>query len=912
MKKIALVLPFTILLMAGSPSISQHANQRSENPMLLKPIRTIEGINEYQLKNGLKVLLFKDDSQSTVTVNITYLVGSRHEGRGEAGMAHLLEHMLFKGTPRYPDTKGILQDKGAFFNATTWYDRTNYFETLPASPENLQFALDFEADRMIHSWVRKADLDAEMTVVRNEFEMGENDPIGVLHDQIMSAAYQWHNYGKSTIGNKSDIERVPIENLQQFYRKYYQPDNAVLIVAGKFEENFALQQIEKLFGSIAKPARVLELSYTEEPPQDGAREIKLMRAGDVACTGVAYHIPAGSHPDYAAVRILADVLTNEPGGHLYKALVETGEASEIFGMTYALAEPGTFMVFAKPAVAKNIYKIEEKMLAKLEKDRKGAITQESVDRAKARILKNFKISLSNSKELALKLSESIAQGGFELYFWYRDQIKNVLVADVERVAKQYLIESNRTAGVFIPTKNAVRAQVPPTPNVALMLKDYRGSETLVIGEQFDATVDNIEKSTKRTTLKSGIKLALLPKQTRGDNIKAMLIFRFGTEKDLNGHNETLSLLPQVLSRGTKKRSYQDIQDKLDLLQSTMNIYGGSGATVISITSDRAHILAVLDLAAEVMQHPKFDKAEFTIVQKKELAGLEEGLTDPQTIGFNELARLQSPWPKASIHYVPTLEEKMKAVKKVKIEDLKKLYAEFYGASNLDVAFVGAFDAKQITAAMQENFGSWKSKKPYARINKPYLAAANEFKIMPTPDKQMAIVAMGTNLELQDDNPDYAAIRFANYVFGESMKSRLMNRLREKEGISYGAGSGVSASKYEPNASITMYAMASTENAAKALDLIQVEYETWLSKGVNADELSEGKQSFKSTLDNLLASDNYVVNTLSSNLENGRTFAYQAQLLERIQKLTQEDISVTLKKYLHKKPLSKVKAGDFKK
>ena len=184
--------------------------------------------------------------------------------------------------------------------------------------------------------------------------------------------------------------------------------------------------------------------------------------------------------------------------------------------------------------------------------------------------------------------------------------------------------------------------------------------------------------------------------------------------------------------------------------------------------------------------------------------------------------------------------------------------------------------------------------------------------MPTPDKQMAIVAMGTNLELQDDNPDYAAIRFANYVFGESMKSRLMNRLREKEGISYGAGSGVSASKYEPNASITMYAMASTENAAKALDLIQVEYETWLSKGVNADELSEGKQSFKSTLDNLLASDNYVVNTLSSNLENGRTFAYQAQLLERIQKLTQEDISVTLKKYLHKKPLSKVKAGDFKK
>jgi zinc protease len=715
MKKTAPILLNAILMIVGCPSIIQHVNQRSETPMALKdksslkPIRTIEGITEYQLKNGLKVLLFKDDSQSTVTVNITYLVGSRHEGRGEAGMAHLLEHMLFKGTPRYPDTKGILQDKGAFFNATTWYDRTNYFETLPASPENLQFALEFEADRMINSWVRKADLDAEMTVVRNEFEMGENDPIGVLHDQIMSAAYQWHNYGKSTIGNRSDIERVPVENLQQFYRKYYQPDNAVLIVAGKFEDNFALQQIEKLFGTIAKPTRALELTYTEEPAQDGSREIKLMRSGDVACTGVAYHIPAGSHSDYAAVRILADVLTNEPGGYLYKALVESGEASEIFGMTYALAEPGTFMVFAKPTVAKNVYKVEEKMLAKLEKDRKDAVTQESVDRAKARILKNFKLTLSNSKELALKLSESIAQGGFELYFWNRDQIKNVTVADVKRVAKQYLIESNRTAGVFIPTKNSVRAQVPPTPNVAEMLKDYRGSETQVSGDNFDATVDNIEKSTKRTTLKSGIKLALLPKQTRGENVKAMLIFRFGTEKDLKGHSEALSLIPQVLSRGTKNRNYQDIQDKLDVLQSTMSVYGGTGVTVISITSDRSNILEVLDLAAEVMQQPKFDETEFAIVQKKELAGLEEGLTDPQTIGFNELSRLQNPWPKSSIHYVQTLEEKMKAVKKVRIEDLKNLYAEFYGASNLDASFVGSFEAKQIEASMQKNFGGWKSK-----------------------------------------------------------------------------------------------------------------------------------------------------------------------------------------------------------
>src|SRR5882724_8953952 len=234
-----------------------------------KKTASVEGITEYHLDNGLRLLLFPDNSQSKVTVNMTVLVGSRQEGYGETGMAHLLEHMVFKGTPTHPKIPKELQEHGASFNGSTSNDRVNYFETLAATDENLEFAVSMEADRLVNSFIKREDLESEMTVVRNEFERGENSPAGVLGKRIAAAAYDWHNYGKSTIGNRSDIERVPVENLRAFYKKFYQPDNIILIIAGRFNEEKALGLAQKYFGTIPRPERKLDNTYTEEPAQDG-------------------------------------------------------------------------------------------------------------------------------------------------------------------------------------------------------------------------------------------------------------------------------------------------------------------------------------------------------------------------------------------------------------------------------------------------------------------------------------------------------------------------------------------------------------------------------------------------------------------------------------------------------------------
>src|SRR6478672_424655 len=300
-------------------------------PKGIERVTSVEGINEYRLANGLRLLMFPDQSKQTITVNMTYLVGSATENYGETGMAHLLEHMVFKGSPKHTNIPQELTSHGSRPNGSTWSDRTNYFETFSATDENLNWALDLESDRMVNSYIAKKDLDSEMTVVRNEFELGENSPFNVLLERSMAASYIWHNYGKTTIGARSDIENVPIERLQAFYRNWYQPDNAVLLVAGRFDEAKTLAKINQTFGRIPKPTRPIPVFYTLDPTQDGERTVTLQRVGDVQAIAAAYHVPSGTDPSSGAVNLLEQVLTDTPSGRLYKALVETKKATSVGG-----------------------------------------------------------------------------------------------------------------------------------------------------------------------------------------------------------------------------------------------------------------------------------------------------------------------------------------------------------------------------------------------------------------------------------------------------------------------------------------------------------------------------------------------------------------------------------------------------
>ena len=896
-----------------------------DTPAAPLKVTTVAGITEYDLANGLRVLLFPDESKPTVTVNLTYLVGSRHEGYGESGMAHLLEHLMFKGTPDHPQVWKELQEHGAQFNGSTSDDRTNYYETLSATEENLDFGLRLEADRMVNSFIARKDLDSEMTVVRNEFEMGENSPLRVLAERIMSSAYLWHNYGKSTIGSREDIERVPIDRLQAFYRRFYQPDNAYLIVAGKFDEAKTLAKINDVYGKIPRPERKLEQTYTVEPTQDGEREVVLRRVGDVQALGCVYHVCAGSHEDLAPLQVLASTLSAEQTGRLYKALIDTKLATSVDASARGMCEPGVLEVTAEARQDQPLEAVRAKMFEVLDGLGKQTFTEEEVERAKKSFARNFDLMLNDSSRVGLRLSESAAQGDWRLMFLEHDRMAKVTPADVQRVAAHYLKPSNRTVGVFSPSKEPDRAKVPPTPDVAALLKDYKDTQEVAKGEAFEATYANIESRTQRSKLPVGMKLALLPKQTRGNRVNGTLSFHYGSEADLTGKEEAASLLGPMLMRGTTQHTRRQIEDRFAELKAQVrlgtgsgrgNRYvrtgGGSGALDISIETTRENLPAVLELVGEILRQPAFPEDEFDTLQRETLSETEQQKSEPMVLASNELRRRMTPYPPIDIRYVPTPDEQIERIRAAKLADVQGLYRGLVGASYSEAAFVGNFDPAEVTKLLEKLFNDWSSPKPFQRVTNKYAAAKPDTVTIETPDKTNAMVTLGLPLEIRDDDADYPALLMANVVLGGNANSRLVNRIRQKEGLAYGCGSMATAGSLDRVGTFLAYSICAPQNAGRAVGCAQEEIKRFIAEGVPEDELKEARQGYRQQIEVGLSNDGAVAGMLTRDLFLDRTLKFAEEQLAKIEALQPADVQAALAKYVSPEKLIVVEAGDLSK
>lgn len=883
-------------------------------PEGVQMITSVEGITEYRLPNGLRVLLFPDQTKQTTTVNMTYLVGSRHENYGETGMAHLLEHMVFKGTPKHANIPAELTSHGARPNGSTSFDRTNYFESFSSSDENLNWALDLEADRMVNSYIAKKDLDSEFSVVRNEFESGENNATRVLLDKMLATAYQWHNYGNTTIGARSDIENVPIDRLQAFYRKYYQPDNAVLTVAGKFDEAKTLDLVKKYFGAIPKPTRELPPNYTVEPTQDGERQVTVRRTGDTQFVLVGYHIPPGAHPDFAALEVLSQVLSDAPSGRLYKALVEPKKASSVFGFDFELKEPGFGLFGAEVRRENSLVEAQNGLINTVENLAAAPPTKEEVERAKAGILKNIELTLNSSDRVGLTMSEYIAQGDWRLYFLYRDRIRKVTPEDVQRVAQKYFKTSNRTLGIFVPTEKPDRAEIPQVKEaeLAAMLNGYKGEATVAAGEAFDPSPANIESRVKRLKA-GGLDVALLPKKNRGESVIANLTLRFGDEKSLMNRADAAQFAGQLLMRGTSKHTRQQIQDEFDRLKARVFVFGSATSAIASVETTRQNLPAVMRLVSEILREPAFPQNEFDQLKQETITQIESGKSEPQVIAGTEMARVFNIYPKGHPLYSGTLEEELADTKAVTLDDAKRFYKDFYGASNGQLTVVGDFDAQEISALTKELFADWKSPQPFTRIKSEYRQIPAVNKSFETPDKANAVFAARLNLKIRDDNADYPALVLGNYILGGGfLNSRLAARIRGKEGLSYNVGSRFLASPLDESGSFSANAIYAPENGEKLEAAFKDEIAKLVRDGLTAEEVEAAKKGWLQSQQLSRAQDRELAGRLNNYLFLNRTIAFDADLENKIQNLTVEQVNAAMRKYLTPDNITIIKAGDFAK
>ncbi|MCK6693466.1 MAG: insulinase family protein [Thermoanaerobaculia bacterium] len=883
-------------------------------PPGVQKITSVEGITEYSLPNGLRVLLFPDPSKPIITVNITYKVGSRHENYGETGMAHLLEHLVFKGTPRHPNIPQELTEHGARPNGTTWFDRTNYFETFDATEENLRWALDLESDRMINSFIARKDLESEFSVVRNEYERGENSPGAVLNKRMMAAVYQWHNYGHSTIGEKSDIELAPIERLQAFYRHYYQPDNAVLVVAGKIDEQKTLDLVNEYFGPIPKPARQLITTYTKEPTQDGERQVVLRRTGDVQLFSCMYRSPAGSHPDYAPLTVLANLLTDEPTGRLYKALVESKKAVSVFGGASGYAEGGTTGFTTEIRQDKSVDEAQAAMLSVLDGLKDNPPTQEEVDKAKTRILKNWELNFKQSDRIGLSLSNYIGTGDWRLAFLYRDLVEKVTPEDVARVALRYLKPANRTVGFFLPEKNPDRAEIPDPPSMEELLKDYKGKAAIAQGEDFDPSPANIEKRTIRGQLPNGMEYALLPKENRGDAVNATLTFRFGTLESLQGKATVAGFTASLLDRGTATKNRQQIKETLDRLKARVNFFGGASSVTVNIETDREHLAETIRLVGEIMKTPTFPQEEFDKDKQEYLTRLDEQKTDPNALAGNLFDRISNPeYPKTDPRYTMTFGEEIAAVEAVKLEEIKAFHKQFYGAGNATAAVVGDFDKAEIEKTLRETFGNWKSPSKYERIAEDYKPVPARNEQILTPDKSNAVYMAGFGFPMRNDDPEYPALTIGGQILGGGfLNSRLATRIRQKDGLSYTVRGGFSASAMDKDASFNGFMIYNPENLAKLEVAFREEIERAAKEGFTTEELEAAKSGWLKSRKVSRSGDNALAGTLNAYLFYDRDLNWDAQFEKNVENLSLEQVNNAMKRYLDYSKMIIVKAGDFKK
>ena len=910
MRPMQKTLPFRLLALCASIAVAATAFQ-AQAAGLPAQAREVEGVHEYRLPNGLQVLLIPDASKPTVTVNVTYRVGSRFEGYGETGMAHLLEHLMFKSTKTMQSVSTELSKRGMQFNGSTTADRTNYFETFPSDPAQIAWALKTEAERMTHANVIKKDLDSEMTVVRNEMESGENSPFRILMEKTNAAAFQWHAYGKDTIGARSDVENVNIPHLQAFYRKYYQPDNATLIVAGSFDPAKVLAEITQDFSAIPKPTRVIEPTYTIEPVQDGEREVTLRRVGGEQDLFVTYHTPSIASPDLPAFEIIASALGDTPNGRLHKRLVETGKATQAFAWESNHTDPGQFNVGVMLKKDDDLAAAQKILLDTVEGLKAEPITADELKRAQLQIDKGFDQLLASPQQLCLALSESIAGGDWRLLFLQRDRVDAVTLDQVNSVAAAWIKASNRTLGRFIPTGVPDRAPLATRTDPEGQLKDFKPRATVAAGETFDSTPAGLDKRSQVFTLPNGMKLALLPKKTKGGTVEMRFNLHFGSLDSLHGKRGAAAATGIIIGTGTETKTRAQLSDAFDALKTDWELNGSTSWGHASLTTRRETLVPALDLLAEAMRKPSFSPEEYDQGKRQTVQGFEKASEEPGAIAGNVLARAMEHYTADDPRYTPTYPELVAETQATKLDDAIAFYRSYWGADHADMAIVGDFDPVQVKAEVTRLFGDWKSSVPFVRVPDVLSDAAGLRLVTTMKEKANATVIGTLPLPMRDTDPDYPALTLATHVLGGGeFGSRLTARIRQKDGLSYTVAAGLDASPFEALGSLQFFAIYAPQNRAKVQADFDEELARFVKDGITPAELGEAKQAILAQRATTRTSDGAVAGGWVAKLDQDRTFAWSADQDAKLAALTVDQVNAAIRKWIAPARINWSVAGTF--
>jgi len=871
------------------------------------------GIEEYRCTlNDLTVLLMEDHSAPVATFMVTYHVGSRNEAVGHTGSTHILEHMMFKGSKNFNKEKGnpiwtVLQDVGAQINATTWMDRTNYFELLPS--EHLGSAVSIEADRMRNLLIIEEDRQTEMTVVRNEFEQGENDPFDTLDKNMWATAYQAHPYHHSTIGWRSDIENVPIQRLQEFYQTFYWPNNATVTIIGDFKKEEALQMILDEYGKIPKSPNPIPEMYTTEPEQEGARRFVVKRSGQMGIVGVAHKTPEGLHEDNYAIQILSRILGSGKSSRFYKKLVDKGLATRVNMFDFPFKDNGLFIsyVFLTPDTKHE--EIEKTISDEYELIKSKGITNEELARAQGQIRAEQAFSRDGSYSIASNLNEAIATGDWTYYTEYLDNINSVTTEDVQRIAETYLLEDKSTTGYFVPNVGSGGGGgVPPTAQQAHQPQNFIGNDGDYSAREDGGSGASItEQITEHEPVKG---LRLLTMTTGVKDVVTIKGSILGGDVFSPQANRMIAdLTAAMIDKGTNNKSKFEIADRLETVGASISFSSGQQHVRFSIKCLKNDIQLVLGLLAEQLREPAFNKEDLKTLKTRMIGNLKRNKDNTGRQAGGTFLRYL--YPKDHPNYSYQIDDKIEMVNKIDRASLRNFHKTYYGLGNMTMVAVGDVDGEYLSTEIEKVFRGWKTSTLSNWVNIMEAKDVNSTTDYVTvKDKTSADVYIGLPIGIDRTHEDFYSLMVGTYILGGNFSARLMQTVRDAQGLTYGISSFVGGVNNGNDGYWAVWSNFAPQLVQTGYDATLEQLKMWVDSGITEAELNAKKTTITGSYKVGLANTRGLAAQILTNAERGRDNEYLDNFPNVINELTVEQINTAIKKYIDPNKLVFVAAGSL--
>jgi zinc protease len=889
-------------------------------PAGIDPVQTLDGIQEYRLtNNGLRILLIPDDGLPVATVMVTYEVGSRNEVTGTTGATHILEHMMFKGTERLNSENGSdyfsqMERIGARSNATTYFDRTNYYATLPS--EYVSLAIELEADRMRNLRILEEDLNSEMTVVRNEYERGENNPMRTLVKEIYACAFIAHPYGHPTIGWLSDIEKTSTEKLRAFYNTYYWPENAVLTVIGGFDTEETLTAIEQFYGSVPNATQSIPVVETVEPKQLGPRRLVIERAGQVGIVMVAFKAPEGSSEDWAALTLIEQILGADKTGRLYRALEDKGKASATFTYAPQLRDPGLFTLAAYLTPEATHEETEKIIADEINKLISNGVTVDELEQAKAVIKANVVYGRDGSYAIADQLNETIAMGDWTKYVTQPKAIQAVSAEDIQKVAAKYFTQTNRTTGWFVPGNSAPSTEITGSRLGPNYYRDPEISDTPIEDNTNPSSNDSVVESNSKPAVDFSSNL----QRTRIGDIEIIAIdmpitdvvsfvgsFAAGETLSPDDSPTLAGLTAAMLDKGTRRNDRFQIAELLNSIGAGIKF--GASAHMLQFSGKflRKDAGTVIGLLAEQLREPAFDPDVLETLKSRQSAQLLRAIDNPDYQADTLLDRLL--YPADHPNYSEEISVLLENLKTVTIEDIVQFHADHYGPKSMQLVFAGDIDFEQLTAAVEFAFEDWNGGVSYPSEHPKQLENTKKSERIFITDKTSIAVRYAQNTGLQRTSEDYLPFMLGNYILGGSFNARLMQEVRVNKGLTYSISSGHTGDILTPGNWIlnASFSPALLEQGLTVTESIIAE---WYKKGVSQDEVQRAIETLcGSYLVGLSTTSSVAYQTLSF-IQRGFAPEYIDEYPEKLRSITSEQVNQAIRKYFDPELNTLVVAGSL--